>query len=118
MQDAQYVNLEFFNQLTEGDIERKRFYISTFIEEVFASIVKIEKCSADKKWEEVRKLAHSLKPQFHYIGAMKTEKLIHSILWIASEKTELQELPLKINQLKMECEIIKTELQKELHGLL
>lgn len=118
MQDSQYINLEFFNQLTEGDAERKRFYISTFIEEVFPSIVKIEKCCSDKKWEEVRKLAHSLKPQFHYIGAMKTEKLMHEIEWIASEKTELQELPLKINQLMMECEIIIIELQKELHDML
>lgn len=118
MQTHRYVNFEFLEQLTEGDNERKQFYVSTFIDEVMPLINQITVSCSEQEWEQVRKIAHTLKPQLHYVGAVQTEKLVISIEGMIAEASDRRMLKLKINQLKTEVEIIISELQSELLNLL
>ncbi|MEO8151215.1 MAG: Hpt domain-containing protein [Bacteroidia bacterium] len=118
MEISNYIDISFLDQLTEGNAERKQFYISTFIDEAVPLVEQVISGSTNGQWDQVRKAAHSLKPQLHYVGANQTEKLVSVIEELANEPLHTNELFIKINQLKMETEIIISELQKELRNSL
>ncbi|MBL0053384.1 MAG: hypothetical protein IPP29_18750 [Bacteroidetes bacterium] len=109
--------MEFLNELTAGSIERKRFYIESFLDVLQSTLIKIEGCCTAKEWGKVYKYAHSINPQFHYVGAFATQKLIHEIELLSDEGIKIEELNLKIITLKQACKIITEQLQYELSVL-
>ena len=58
----------FIEQLTEGKPERIQKYLDMFIDSAQTGIDRLQKALPDNDWEEIRKVVHTLKPNFRMFG--------------------------------------------------
>ncbi len=67
------------------------------------SIADMEVMNTEKRYEELKVVAHSLKPQVSYMGIKHLETTIKEIELFAGSKTNTDQLPSKIDYFKVEC---------------
>ena len=67
-----------------------------------------------KNWEGVRQAAHKIKPSLNYIGMKAANQLAAEIEENAKEKTELELVPAKVENLYKMCKVAFSELENEL----
>jgi HPt (histidine-containing phosphotransfer) domain-containing protein len=104
-------DLSFLQNFTKGDIAKMKKYISMFIEIAPKSIAEMEALNEQKKYDELKIVAHSLKPQVSYMGIKHLETTIKEIELFAGGKTNLDQLPEKIRYFKDECYKALNELE-------
>ena len=68
----------------------------------------------NKNWEEVKIIAHSLKPQMGYMGIKSLEQDLRTIEDYAGNNVRLEQLPGLVQHLETVLEKAFAELRKEL----
>lgn len=67
----QYINLEYLNELSEGNNEFKKDMISTFLERVPFYIDEFKELRLSKNWQSLQFFAHKAKSTFQLMGIQK-----------------------------------------------
>lgn len=116
MQEPRYrvINLSFLNEFAGGNPDRLKKYISMFLEHAPQLLQGIKDNHNAKNWDSLRLAAHSLKPQVAYMGMKDIESKLKTIEHVAAEQTELESLPMMIDEVDANCVIAFDELKQVL----
>jgi HPt (histidine-containing phosphotransfer) domain-containing protein len=93
------INLQFLENFTGNDVARIRKYILMFLDSAPSEMEVIRKSLQEKNWDALRAGAHSLKPQMIYMGIKGGEELLKSIEQHAGDATDLEKLPVMVEEL-------------------
>jgi|APTNR8051073442_1049403.scaffolds.fasta_scaffold68305_1 HPt (histidine-containing phosphotransfer) domain-containing protein len=96
-------DLAFLTNFTKGDNAKMKKYINMFLDIAPKSVAEMEQYNADKDFDRLKVVAHSLKPQVSYMGIKHLETTIKEIELFAGSKTNTESLPEKIDYFKTEC---------------
>lgn len=92
-------HLAFLESLTGGNPARMRKYIGLYLESVVAALPRIETALAADDREELRRVVHTVKPQFRMLGMAGSADLAQEIETQVLENTDLERLPTNVAQL-------------------
>ncbi len=67
----QYINLEYLNELSEGNNEFKKDMISTFLDRVPFYIEEFKELKSTRNWQSMQFFAHKAKSTFQLMGIQK-----------------------------------------------
>ncbi|MBK7888834.1 MAG: Hpt domain-containing protein [Bacteroidetes bacterium] len=114
---SQITDLSYLRSLTGGANDKMIKYIRMFLTGAPISIQQMELYTMSKDWSGLRQTAHALKPQLGYFGAKGSEELVKDIEKMAGEQSNLDRIPVQIENFKKQYEIISAELEKALRDL-
>lgn len=110
-------DLSFLQNFTKGDNAKMKKYISMFLDIAPKSIADMEMMNKEGRYDELKVVAHSLKPQVSYMGIKHLETSIKEIELFAGSKTNTEQLAEKIDFFKSECAKACNELALEVSKL-
>lgn len=93
------VNLDLLERMTEGDEAKKAEYLNIYLLTAPSLFAQLDKAVKETDWKSVRESAHSLIPQFHYIGASSLKETAEEIERKAKSKERLDEIAMLADEL-------------------
>lgn len=115
VQNTKYTDLSYLKGIAEGSNEFMRKMIGSFIEQTPTLINKMEECLKEKRWGELRGIAHSMKPSVDFMGMRSIWNTVKDIEWYAGEKIHLDLLPDLVAKVKQVCFYAVEELSIEIN---
>jgi len=103
-------DMTFLDQFTNGNAEKKRKYISMFLDNGPKLLAKIQDALAAGDFEAVKVAAHSLKPQLSYMGVKEETSNIFLIEQTAGQAAHREQLPHLVAHLEQLCNKAFSEL--------
>ena len=97
------INLDYVNEISEGDTERIRRYGELFIQKISGMMEGLREAAKSHDFEKVRIEAHSMKSILKFNGVLSGVELAETIEKNCSSKTDLDILPELIEQLNSIC---------------
>ena len=85
-------NLDFLEEMTGGNAVKKIKCINMYLDGAPLLISALKKGIENSDWKEIREAAHSLIPQFHYMGAAPLKKMAEEIELMAKSKSGMEEI--------------------------
>ncbi len=104
-------DMNFLNQFTGNNAEKKRKYIKMFLDNGPRLLEKIKTGLAEQDYESVKVAAHSLKPQLSYMGVKEEVSNIFLIEQTAGQTAHRENLSQLVAQLEILCHKAFEELQ-------
>ncbi|MDX2003599.1 MAG: Hpt domain-containing protein [Chitinophagales bacterium] len=83
-------NLDFLKSFTGNDNEKVKKYVNMFLSKAPEQLDALKKHTEAKNWEEVKIIAHSLKPQSGYMGIKSLEQDLRTIEDYAGNQVRLE----------------------------
>jgi HPt (histidine-containing phosphotransfer) domain-containing protein len=105
-------NLDFLKNFTGNDPEKMKKYINMFLGKAPDMLKDLKRHTEDKNWEEVKIIAHSLKPQSGYMGIKSLEQDLRTIEDLAGNQVRLEQLPAIIEHVEQIMEKAFVELKE------
>ncbi len=84
------VDLTFLQDFTEGDITEMSYFIDKFIRTIPNSIENLSKAILAEDYADIKKIAHTIKPQIEFIGIKKGLANLSQIEELAKEMADIQ----------------------------
>ena len=106
----QMINLAFLENFTKNDMSKMVKYINMFLQLAPASIETMKQQHAAADWVNLRTTAHSLKPQFAYMGIDSLKESILRIEEYAGESKNPEMIAELIKTVDVGCKIAFAEL--------
>lgn len=107
-------DMTFLTQFTGGNEEKKKKYISMFLENGPRLINTIKNSLEKEDYESLKVAAHSLKPQFSYMGIAEDVSHIFLTEQSAGQKAQYSLLPKLVVHLEAVCNKAFSELNAEM----
>ncbi|MBL7814974.1 MAG: Hpt domain-containing protein [Saprospiraceae bacterium] len=95
----QYINLDYLDTMTAGDVETMQQMLEMLIEEIPTEIEKMINSAASVDWEEVFQISHKLKTTLAFIGNESMISLNKTIEHCTRHNVDLNEVPAMVAQL-------------------
>jgi len=108
------INLDFLRNFTGNDPVKIKKYVGMFLDRAPEQLREMKTHLGTQDWEEVKIIAHSLKPQMGYMGIKSLEQDLRTIEDYAGNKTRLEQLPALIQHLEVVLQKAFEELKKEI----
>ncbi|MCH2082275.1 MAG: ATP-binding protein [Saprospiraceae bacterium] len=108
------LDLDYLEDCYEGDLDYASDMFSIFIEYTLPEVDHLEALIASKKYEEIRKAAHKMKPAFAMVGLTHITDHMAALEQTAKEKTEINTIELLFKEVKEELSIFIPILKQEL----
>lgn len=109
--ETQLINLHFLESFTKGDTAKMKKYITMFIQSAPNAISEMKMLQANGNWNQLRTVAHSLKPQLGYMGIDSVKEIIVRIEEYAAEEKKTDAIAQMIAELETICNIAIAQLQ-------
>ena len=87
------INLDYLEQLSDGDIDWSIEMMNMFIENTPDSIQDMRNQYNEKNWPTLRRVAHTLKSQLNMLGIKSLSGIILTIEKSAEKETDLDQIP-------------------------
>lgn len=110
----QFVELSYLKKVAEGSDEFIKEMISAFLIQTPQIIKDMNRYLNEKKWTELRGVAHKIKPSVDFMGLSNIKETVKNIEKYAGEQTNLDLLPELISQVEKVCQGAVEELKEEL----
>ena len=94
-----------------------KMFIQTFLKTAESALVEINQQLEARNWPDLRRVAHSLKPQLSYMGITMLAPVIVQIEEQAGNETALETMPALVAQLSAITRQAMEELRKEAERL-
>ena len=115
MTDQQkYFDLTYLEEISEGDRDFSATMISYFIENTPSELKKLDKKVQEQDWNEVRQIAHKLKPQVVYMGIHEIEEDVELVEHQAQRCENLEEIPPLVEKISQTISKAIGQLEEEL----
>jgi CheY-like chemotaxis protein/HPt (histidine-containing phosphotransfer) domain-containing protein len=88
-----YFDLSYLEEISEGDRDFSATMISYFIDNTPPVMENLEKKVQEQDWDEVRQIAHKLKPQVVYMGIHQVADDVEKVEHLAQHRENLHEIP-------------------------
>lgn len=112
-----FYDLNYLEEVSEGDKEFSATMISYFIDNTPKVLESLKEKAENKDWEEVRQIAHKLKPQLVYMGIHQIEEDVEQIEQNAHLKENLEKIPPMVAKTEKVCLLAMGQLKEELKKL-
>lgn len=109
--ETQLINLQFLESFTKGDTAKMKKYITMFIQSAPNAINEMKILHSTGNWNQLRTVAHSLKPQLGYMGIDSVKELIVRIEEYAAEEKKTDVIAQMISELESICTNAIAQLQ-------
>jgi len=93
MNNYQYINLEYLNEVALGNQAFKKEMLETFCIKTPNSIAQMEIALQNQDYEQVGKIAHQLKTSFAFVGMDSTVELCKKMQDMGLKKNDVHLLP-------------------------
>ena len=113
MQTTNYINLTFLREISDGNENFYKEFISLFLASAPMAISEMEKSYISKDFDSLRQIAHKIKPSFNYVGLKELNQAAAKIEELASKATDTSEIQTHLDKIKSVCEIAFRELDEE-----
>lgn len=107
-------DLSYLEEISEGDQEFSSTMISYFIDNTPSVMETLEKKVQEQDWEEIRQIAHKLKPQVVYMGIHQIEDDVEQIEHFAQHRESLEKIPVLVKKTATIIEQAIAQLKEEL----
>jgi len=107
-------NMSFLNQFTGGKTDKKHKYIQMFLENAPRLLNNIQSALAKEDYESIKVAAHSMKPQFSYMGIPEEVSQIFLTEQTAGQPAHYHLLPGLVRHLEQVCAKAFEELKREM----
>ncbi len=111
-------DLKYLKELADGNMDFEKEMISMFLTQVPQNFENLKRSLESKNWDEVKKMAHKMKPNFGIIGVKSLTEVFQFIELNASTQSNLTEVSEKINLAGKTIARISSELDEELKILM
>lgn len=105
-------DMNFLNQFTSGNIEKKKKYVEMFLDNGPKLLEKIKTALAAEDYETLKVAAHSMKPQLGYMGIKEDVSNIFLIEQSAGQSAHTDRLPDLVTKLEQLCRKAFEELRQ------
>ena len=112
------IDLNYLNQLSEGDDEFSISMLSYFLENAPAVIADLKQFYAGKDWKNLRNVAHKFKPQLTFMGIKSVFNEVETIEQNAASEKNTDQIPSLIDKTEAVCIEAMKEIKRELDILL
>lgn len=112
------IDLEYLEQLSEGDDDFTISMLSYFLENTPGVIQDMKQMYKDSNWKNLRNVAHKFKPQLTFMGVKSIFQDVENIEQSASKVTNTQQIPALIEKAEQVCNRAMEEIRAELEKLL
>lgn len=109
-----YTDLTMLKKMADGNEQFIKDFISLFLETAPASIIGMQKALSEKDWNNLKNLAHKLKPSFNYLGILQLTEATSTIEHNIIKQNEMEVIPELVDQIVEISNIAFTELKKEI----
>ena len=113
MQTTIYINLTFLKEISDGNENFYKEFISLFLTSAPTAISEMEKSYISKDFFSLRQIAHKIKPSFNYVGLKELNLAAAKIEELAAKESDSAEIKALIDKIKSVSEIAFKELEEE-----
>ncbi|MFM8949721.1 MAG: ATP-binding protein, partial [Bacteroidota bacterium] len=110
-------NLDYLKMLSDDSESFFREFIELFLRNTPETLADLRKQTDLLYWEGVRLAAHKVKPSLNYMGMKEAAAIAADVEKCAKELSGLSQIPDKVKQLCLACDVAYTELQTEINNL-
>ena len=112
------IDLEYLEQLSEGDDDFTISMLSYFIDNTPGVIEDMKKFYQEKEWDSLRNAAHKFKPQLTFMGIKSVFQDVENIEQFAAHRKNTDNIPQLIDKTAEVCMSAITEIKAELQKIL
>lgn len=112
--NEQIISLDYLIESTDNNSKLIKEIVNIFLKQTPEFLLELETSSASGNWQEVKNTAHKMKPTVSYVGVSSIESIIKNIEDYSEKRSNLDEIPLLIEQLKTSCETAFIQLKEVL----
>ncbi|MFW5892035.1 MAG: ATP-binding protein [Bacteroidota bacterium] len=116
--EGSLIDLDYLEQLSEGDDDFTISMLSYFIDNTPSVIQEMKDFYKEKNWKALRNVAHKFKPQLTFMGITSIFNDVENIEQNASKVKNIDEIPKLIEKTEMIATKAMIEIQDELEKLL
>ncbi|TKD58936.1 Hpt domain-containing protein [Flavobacterium sp. ASW18X] len=106
-------SLDKINEMADGDQDFVVSVISVFLEEVPSDVAALENAIAAKDYEQIRKMAHKIKPNVDLLGMEQTRANALDLETLGKNQGDMDEIEKKFPMLKLDIEQVIGELKTD-----
>ena len=114
---GRYTNLTFLKEMSDDNDSFIRDFINLFMQNAPESLAQLQQHLRQKEWEQIRQVAHKIKPSFNYLGLKELHEAAAKIEDYARQGIHLDEIPALIEKIVKTCSYAFLELQDEMKSL-
>ena len=111
------INLSYLNDLSGGDSTFVIEMIELFNDKIPGYLSSLEQNMQSQNWQEVRDIAHTIKPNIDYMGIDNLKEVVRKIERNAGDRNDLEEIPQLVDTMKKVCMEAIGELKGEAEKL-
>jgi signal transduction histidine kinase/HPt (histidine-containing phosphotransfer) domain-containing protein len=111
------INLTYLKSIAGDNDEFIIQMIEMFLQKTPEALEEMEKKFKEQNWEDVRNIAHRIKPTYTYVGLSDIHKMLATIEKCCQAKENLETVPELIDKVETLSTLAFAELQKELLAL-
>jgi PAS domain S-box-containing protein len=111
------IDLSYLKEIAEGNNEFIKKMIRAYLSQTPGMLADMTKSIDEKKWKELRGVAHKMKPSLDFVGLHSIKQTVKDIEKYSNEESHLELLPGMVEEVKNTCTIAMDELQHELEIL-
>jgi PAS domain S-box-containing protein len=112
------IDLEYLNQLSEGDDDFSISMLSYFLDNTPTVLREMSQFYAEKDWKSLRNVAHKFKPQLTFMGIKSIFHEVETIEQNSASVVNTEEIPSLIEKAQRVCNDAMIEIRTELERLL
>ena len=110
------INLKFLEEISGGDQDKLHRLVTTFMQEAPKAFEQIQGSFRDKKFDDLYRAAHTVKPLYLSIGAEKASLVINNLEAYSRSAFFRELIPVEIQELGKINEAIFREMNALIHN--
>lgn len=115
--DYQYINTDYLELMTEGDIETKKVILEMLLKELPSELAKMRKLNNTEEWKTLSEVSHKMKSTLPFVGNEEMIATNKKLEQSAKGQVGLNTIPLMLNKLEELCQKAIEELREIHQGL-
>ncbi len=111
------INLSYLKQIAEGSESFIIEMIEMFLNKTPVALEKMQESFQQQNWEELKQIAHRIKPSFGYIGLPETQKMLAEIEKLSDEHTNPERVKELVGEIQEVGKSVFVQLKTALTGM-
>ncbi len=111
------IDLSYLKEIAEGNTDFIKKMIMAYLSQTPGMLADMTKSIDGKRWNDLRGLAHKMKPSLDFVGIHSIKQTVKDIEKYSHEETHLELLPDMVEEVRSTCILAMKELEHELETL-
>ena len=108
-----FINLDYLDMMSDGDLEMKKVMLDMLFEELPTELAKMQELANSGEWKELSSVAHKMKSTLSFVGCDAMTTANTDVETICNSGGDVSMIPTKMEILKNNLDNVMTELKME-----